>query len=72
MKISKEGCILTLKNLGLFLASYTLAGIRTDTLAFAYALLIYAFISVPSDLFLMNHLSDKAAKEATAAAKETA
>jgi hypothetical protein len=63
MKITKMGLIMTLKNLGSWLTSYTLAGIKADVSNFLFMLLIYCLINVPSDLFLLNHYSDKIKKE---------
>ena len=55
MELKKEGIILALKNIGVFLGSYTIAGIETDISQFLLAFLVYVLISVPSDLYLMNH-----------------
>lgn len=63
MKLTQWGIILTLKNLGSFLASYTIAQIKTDPTTFAYAFLIYAFINVPTDLLIANHMSAAANKK---------
>jgi len=63
MKITRYGIILTLKNLGIWLTQYTIAGITADKPAFLYALLLYLLISVPSDLVLLNHATTKAKKE---------
>lgn len=59
MKITILGLIVAAKNLGLFLTSYTAAGIRADPQQFCLALTIYALISVPSDLYMLNHVSKK-------------
>ena len=66
MKITIEGVVLALKNLGIFLTQFTIAGIATDKPAFMYALLIYVLISVPTDLFLLNHATSKAEEKAKA------
>jgi len=58
MKITTRGIILALKNLGAYLASFSIAGIRTDPFQFAYGLLIYFLVTVPSDLLLLNHWSN--------------
>jgi len=63
MKITKLGIIVALKNIGSFLTSYTFLGIKADPYQFLYALLIFALISIPSDLFLLNHLTTKEKKE---------
>ena len=55
--------IQTLKNLGVWLASYTLADIKVDQSSFLYALLIYTLISVPSDLVILKVVNDGAQKE---------
>lgn len=57
VKITVYGVVLALKNLGIWLGQYTIAGIRMDSEAFLYALLIYIFVSIPTDLLLLNHLS---------------
>jgi len=59
MKLKTKGLILALKNLGGYLASFTVAGIKTDPSQFAYSLLIYLLITTPSDLFLLNHWTEK-------------
>ena len=59
VKITVYGLVLTLKNLGIWLSQYTIAGINVDKPAFMYALLIYAFVSIPTDLLLLNHLSEQ-------------
>lgn len=58
VKITVYGLVLALKNLGIWLGQYTMAGIRMESEAFLYALLIYVFISIPTDLLLLNHLSE--------------
>jgi hypothetical protein len=64
MKITKYGWIFALKNIGTWLASYTIADIRIDPSSFVYALIIFIFINVPSDLLLANHLSTESKKKA--------
>lgn len=59
MKITQLGVVLACKNVGLWLTSYTIAGIKADPQTFCFALLIYALVSVPSDLFLMNKAEEK-------------
>ena len=59
VKITVYGLVLALKNLGIWLGQYTMAGIRMDSEAFLYALLIYVFVSIPTDLLLLNHLSNQ-------------
>jgi hypothetical protein len=56
-KVTIRGVVLTLKNIGAFLASYQLAGIRADPTSFLFQMVIYACINIPSDLLLMNHWS---------------
>ena len=68
-KITTLGVILALKNLGVYLAAHTVSGIKQDPYQFAFSLGIYALMSIPSDLYLMNHATDKAAKKAVAEAK---
>jgi hypothetical protein len=62
MKINKFGVILALKNIGIWLGSYTVSGIKTDPYSFAFAFLIYVCVSVPSDLLLLNHATSEAKK----------
>ena len=55
LKLSGLGVVLALKNLGTWLATMSFTNVREDPAMFAWLLLIYALINVPSDLFLMNH-----------------
>lgn len=64
IKVTGAGIILTLKNIGVWLASYTVAGIQSEPQTFLYAFLIYALVTIPSDLYMLNHITSKAAKEA--------
>ena len=64
MKITTLGVILALKNLGTWLATLSFTNIREDPALFFWLLLIYACINIPSDLYLMNHATDKALAEA--------
>lgn len=65
VKITVYGLVLALKNLGIWLGQYTIAGINVDKPAFLYALLIYVCVSIPTDLLLLNHLSNQTEKETT-------
>ena len=69
MKISTLGVILALKNLGTWLATLSFTNVREDPATFMWLFVIYMLINVPSDLYLMNHASDKAVKEALALAE---
>ena len=62
MKINKYGFVLALKNLGIWLAQFTIAEVRADSPAFVYALIIYACVSIPSDLLLLNHATSEEKK----------
>jgi len=62
VKVSIYGVVMAVKNLGIWLSQYSIAGIRADKPAFFYALLIYAFVSIPSDLLLLNHAVESAKK----------
>ena len=62
-KITVYGVVLAIKNLGIWLAQYTAAGISADKPAFFYALLIYVCVSLPTDLLILNHISEQAKKE---------
>lgn len=64
IKITLEGVIITLKNIGVWLASYTISGIKSDPQSFIFALLIYALITVPSDLYALNHITTHAEEKA--------
>jgi len=55
LKITTLGVVLCLKNLGTWLATMSLTEVRNDPVKFAWLLVIYALINVPSDLLLMNH-----------------
>ena len=61
MKITKEGVVLALKNIGVFVASYTVADVKLEN--FWFALLIYALIAVPSDLYMLNRIQHKEANK---------
>ena len=54
MKVTKLGVIAALKNVGLFLASYQMTGITSNPMQFIYSLIIFACVSIPSDLYLLN------------------
>lgn len=45
-------------------ASYTFAGIKTDPQTFIFAFLIYALVSIPSDLYALNHITTHAEQKA--------
>jgi len=70
MKISTLGVILALKNLGTWLATLSFTNVIDNPPLFLWLLIIYACINIPSDLYLMNHASDKAAEKALAEAKK--
>mgnify|MGYP001171160579 CR=1 FL=1 len=63
MKITILGVIQALKNLGMFFVAYRVADIRADPITFVYALGIYALVSVPSDLYLLNKAHEYAEKQ---------
>lgn len=64
MEITAYGIIFALKNTGVWLASYAIADIKADLTSFMFAFIIYMLCTVPSDLFLLNHISTKAKNEA--------
>ena len=66
MKVTTLGLVLALKNLGTWLATMSFTNIKEDPKMFAWLLVIYVLINVPSDLLLMNHATEKALKEASA------
>jgi hypothetical protein len=59
LKITLKGLVLALKNLGAWLATYTVTGIKGDYQQFLFSLLIFALITIPSDLYLMNHWNNE-------------
>ena len=63
MKVTTLGVIQAVKNVGLFLATYTIAGIQANPEQFAFALLIYACVSIPSDLYMLNKAHEDAKSE---------
>jgi len=69
MKVSTLGIILALKNMGTWLATMSFTNIREDPATFFFLFLVYALINIPTDLYLVNHASDEAAKKALAEAK---
>lgn len=54
MKVTTLGVIQALKNVGIWLATYTVAGIKADPQTFIFAFAIYALITIPSDLYMLN------------------
>jgi len=54
MKVTKLGVVVALKNVGLFLASYQVTGITSNPMQFVYSFVIFACVSIPSDLYLLN------------------
>ncbi len=57
MKITMLGIIMAAKNLGLWLSTMAFTDVVNDPSKFLWLFLIYALVSVPSDLYLMNHAS---------------
>ena len=70
MKVTTLGVILAAKNLGTWLATLSFTNIREDPSTFMFLFVIYVLINVPSDLYLMNHASDRAAEKALEEAKK--
>ena len=54
MKITTLGLIQAVKNVGVFLSTFLIMDIQADPTKFIYAFIIYACISIPSDLYLLN------------------
>jgi hypothetical protein len=55
MKVTKLGCVMACKNLGTWLATtWAFVDIQGNLYPFIYALMLYAFISIPTDLYLLN------------------
>lgn len=63
MKITTLGLILAAKNLGTWLATMSFTNVREDPATFFWLFLIYILINVPTDLYLVNHATDRALKE---------
>jgi len=63
MKVTNLGIILALKNLGTWLATLSFTNVREDPVLFFWLFFIYALINIPSDLYLMNHATEKALEE---------
>jgi len=63
MKITMLGIILALKNLGTWLATLSFTNIKDDPVLFMWLFVIYVLINVPSDLYLMNHATERALEE---------
>jgi len=59
----KRGIILALKNIGTYLATFTVTGIKADFSQFMFAFMVYILINTPSDLILLNHWSTEDKKE---------
>jgi len=55
VEITVLGVVLCLKNLGMWLGTMSFTNVRDDPALFAWLLLVYVLINVPSDLLLMNH-----------------
>lgn len=54
MDITKKGIILAIVRLGSWLGTFTIAGITSDYPQFFLALMVFALINIPQDLYLMN------------------
>lgn len=63
MKVSTLGIILALKNMGTWLATLSFTNVYGDPPKFLWLFVIYVLINVPSDLYLMNHATDRAIEE---------
>jgi len=63
LKVTTLGIITAVKNVGLMLATYTVAGIKANPEQFALAIVIYVCVSVPSDLYLMNKAHESGKSE---------
>lgn len=50
-----------LKDVGTWLAAWTAGGIKADPAQFALALITFLLVSIPSDIFLLNHEAHKIA-----------
>ena len=68
MKITKYGVIMAAKNVGTWLATFGISGIKAAPEEFIFALATYALISIPTDLYMLNHLNEKCKEEAAKAA----
>ena len=54
MKVTTLGIIQAMKNLGVWLATWTIAGIEAEPEVFFYALGIYVLVTVPTDMYILN------------------
>lgn len=63
MEITMLGFIYALKNIGAWLASYTIADVKADPQAVLFNFIIFSLISIPSDLYMLNHIQNKAKSE---------
>lgn len=59
MNITEQGLIMALKNIGVFLGTHVLTDIKGDPYTFLFQLVVFCLINVPTDLFMLNHFSDK-------------
>jgi len=66
MKITKLGIITAMKNIGVFLGvNYSMSSVRANPEEFVFALIIYACVSIPSDLYLLNRAHESGKTEQT-------
>lgn len=65
MKVTVMGIIQSLKNIGLWLGTYSMLDIKAQPDKFLYALLIYILVTVPTDLYLLNKAEEKGAEAET-------
>jgi len=63
MKITKLGIITALKNVGVFIGTYTVSGIKANPEQFLFVILTYALITIPSDLYLLNRAHESGKTE---------
>jgi len=74
VKITKFGVVMALKSLGTFMLatfpSYQAASVSWGE--FVYQIGIFALISVPTDLYLLNHVSEYYTKKAGKSAPKEA
>jgi hypothetical protein len=55
IKITVRGVILALKNIGTFVSTFTVSGIRRDPWEFVFLFITYMCINTPTDILLLSY-----------------
>lgn len=53
--LTVRGIVLALKNIGTFLSTFGISGIRRDPIEFFYLFFTYMLINTPTDLLLLSY-----------------